>query len=105
MENGEPKILDDLDKERIHGEPHPKFEVELRKGNIAVRGSVRSFQLVRCEHLEAILSGYPCIVLRGERRPEILAADCYFLLFFLAMTTLGKRHLMQRLHSPPVHKT
>ena len=40
LENSEPKILEDLDEESMQGEPHSKFDVELRRGNIAVRGSV-----------------------------------------------------------------
>ena len=49
LENSEPKVLEDLE------EPHSKFEVELGQGNIAIRGSVQSLQLVGCNHLEVIL--------------------------------------------------
>ena len=87
LENGGPKILDDLYEERVQGKPHSKFEVELRQGNIPVRGSVRSLKLIGHAHLEAILLGYPTTVFQGERRLEILVANHHILDFFLVGMT------------------
>ena len=60
---------------------------------------MQSLQLVGRDHLKAILSGYPSTVLWGERRLEILAADRYFLIFFLAMMTQGRHRLTCGLYS------
>ena len=79
LENGDPKILEDLNEEGVQREPHYKLEVELGQSNIAIRGSVRSLQIFGCDHFKAILPCYQCTILRGKRRLEVPIADRYFL--------------------------
>ena len=105
LENSEPKILKDLDEERVQREPHSELEVTLRQSDIAIRMSMRSLRIIRLNHLEAILLRYPCTILRHNKKLEVTTVDHYFLIFFLTLVTRSRHRLLRGLHSSPGHKT
>ena len=87
LEDSKPKVLENLDEERVQREPHSELEIALRKSHVTIRRSMWPLQISRLEHLETILSSYLCTVLRHNQRLEVAIANRYFLHLFIALAT------------------
>ena len=74
LEDSEPKLLKNLDEERVQREPHSKLEIALGQCCMADRKSMRPLQISRLDYLETIHPCYPVHssdVIKDSRSPQL----------------------------------